>query len=632
MAGDSALEFFDFYYEPAKRHQDGMSAEWAGYEQAYYGEPEGQKPSGEDSWRSWFFYKYAHQQIKTLVAELAADEHPTFVWEARKAEQDDYADVVQSLVGFMLQRDGYNMKRLMAIETAAIYGGCPVKYHWTYKTCSRKRIGAAGIITEEYVLLDQPTMSLVDPRDFMYDPRARTMDECRYAFHRMRLSLAELKAKKRSDGSSFYKNLDELEDMEGGDGTADDSRDLDNDFSGELEIARTSGIEVVEMWTRDRWIVRAAGNVIILDEPNPFWHGRVPFEIITLLPSRTGPWGQSVIWTIQDVQAHLHTLDNASMDALKLMIDPPLAVSPDDPENMTRTTRPGERFLGTTGVKEVFEPLRLTGIDPFVSDGVISNARGQMENISGITREMAGQSNADTATQAAMNQRQSKGRVGVMLRSIDDSFARIAEGFLQLCQQFLDLSQPVKVLGEKGTAWKHIAPSEIAGLWDVRPKNSSERVAKELRLQNLMEALSSLMPGAGIASPSGKALDLTPVYQEIAENLGLPAERIVVDADQMRQQRAEDIIAEGQAQQQAMPPEPEQPAEPEPTLREQLQKSINYKDLPDAAQADLLVDAGLSPDGVEDDNRNPTRPNAGSVNPISEGLNAFGDQTAGSSA
>lgn len=626
-----ALEFFDFYYEPARKHQDGMSEEWSGYESAYYGEPEGAKPTGVDSWRSWFFYKYAFQQIKTLVAELAADEHPTFVWEARRPEQDDYADLVQSLITFMLQRDGYNMKRVSAIETAAIYGGAPVKVHWTYKTVQRKRMGAAGPITETFVMLDQPTMTLIDPRDFMYDTRARTMSEARYAFHRMRLSLDELKAKKRSDGSSFYKNLDELEDLEGGDNTAGDSRNLDNDYSGERERARTSGIEVVEMFTRDRWIVRAAGSVIILDEPNPYWHGRLPFEVITLLPSRNDIWGQSVIWTIQDVQAHLHTLDNASMDALKLAIDPVLAVSADDPENFNRPTRPGERFIATSGPKEVFEPLRLSGIDPYVSEQVISSARGQMEYISGITREMAGQSDAGTATQAALNQRQAKGRVGVMLRSIDDSFARIAEMYLQLCQQFLDLSQPVKVMGEDGAAWKHIAPREIAGLWDVRPKNSSERVVKELRIQNLMEGMSAVLPAVDKATPSGKSVDITPFVEELAELFGMQKERVVVDATKMREQRAADIIADGQAQQQAMPPAPEQPAEPEPSLREQLQKTINYKDLPDAAQADLLEDAGLSPEGVEDDNRNPTRPNAG-ANPISDGLTAFNESAGGEPA
>lgn len=608
---DATLDFFDHYYEPARRHQDGMSDQWADYERSFYGEPEGQKPSGVNAWRSWFFYKYAWQQVKTLVAELANDEHPTFVWEARRPEQDAYAHVVESLIGFMLQRDGYNMKRLMAIETAAIFGGCPIKVHWTYKCVHRTRMTPSGPVKEKFVLLDQPTMSLVDPRDFMYDTRARTMDECRYAFHRMRLTLDELKAKKRSDGSPFYKNLDELEEVSGGD--AGDSRDLDNDHSGEREKARTTGIEVVEMWTRERWIVRAAGNVIILDEENPYWHGRIPFEVITLLPSRNDIWGQSIVWTVQDVQAHLHTLDNASMDALKLAIDPPLAVDVTDPENMHRHIRPGERFP-TTGMaaRDIVDPIRVQGIDPFVSENAIAAARNQMETISGITREMAGQSDAGTATQAALNQRQAKGRVAVMLRSIDDSFARIAEMMLQLCQQYLDLSQPVKVLGEDGAAWKHIAPKEIAGLWDVRPKNSAERIVKELRMQNLMEVHSALMPAAQVALPSGKAVDLTPIYEEIAQTLHL-SKPLIVDATKMREQHQQDVIADGEAQsqvQQMMAPPPSEPEAPVPA-DEKLIESMNYKDLPDSAQAKLLEKAGLPSDGVADDNRNPTRPNAG---------------------
>lgn len=636
---DATLEFFNQYYQPAKNHQDGMSTEWTEYERSFYGEPEGEKPSGQDAWRSWFFYKYVFQQVKTLVAELASEEHPTFVWEARRPEQDDYADVVQSLIGFMLQRDGYNMKRLLAIETAAIYGGAPVKIHWTYKTVKRTRMGAAGPITEDFVVLDQPTMSLIDPRDFMYDTRARSMDECRYAFHRMRLTLDELKAKKRSDGKPFYDSLDELEDITGGsDGTSDDTRDLDNDYSGELDKARREGIEVVEMWTRDRWIVRAAGNVIILDKPNPFWHGRIPFEIITLLPSRTGPWGQSVVWTVQDVQDHLHTLDNASMDALKLQIDPPLAVSDDDPENISRPFRPGERFLGQQTSKDIVDPIRMTGIDPYVSESAIGGVRAQMEYISGITREMAGQSDAGTATQAALNQRQAKGRVGVMLRSIDDSFARIAEMMLQLCQQFLNLSQPVKIMGEKGSEWRHIAPREIAGLWDVRPKSSSERVVKELHRQNLMEGMNALLPAAGIATPAGRAIDITPFVEELAESFGMDKGRVVVDAQMMREQSQQDVISDGEAQaqvQQMMAPPEDPNAEPDPMAETQMRlvQSMNYKDLPDAAQAKLLGDVGLPSDGVEDDNRNPTRPNAGKPEPLivgrSTGQHAFADTTGG---
>jgi hypothetical protein len=58
------------------------------------------------------------------------------------------------------------------------------------------------------------------------------------------------------------------------------------------------------------------------------------------------------------------------------------------------------------------------------------------------------------------------------------------------------------------------------------------------------------------------------------------------------------------------------PAE-QPSLIEQAQSklfsSINYKDLPYAAQKAMLEDIGLPSDGVESDNQNPTRPNAGLI-------------------
>lgn len=622
-----ALDLFSYYYEPAKRHQDGMAAQWDEYERAYFAEPEGNKPQGDEAWRSWFFTKYCFQQLKTLQAELAPDDDPTFAWEARRPEQEAYAEVCDQLIASMLQRDDYASKRTMAVEIAGITGGCPVKVHWIYRTVDRTRLTPAGMKTETFVVMDQPTMDLVDPRDFMYDPRAKTMSECRYAFHRMRLTLEELKARKRSDGSSFYDHLDELENVPGG-GSDADTRKLDNDFSGERERAQRDGIEVIEMWTRDRVIVRAAG-VIIRDEANPYWHGRIPFEVITLMPSRNDVWGTSFIWTIKDPQDVLHSLDNAAMDALKLSIDPPLAVDMDDPENMTRPNRPGERFPSRSP-KDALMPLRTTGLEPYLSEQAIQAQRDLMEKISGMTSEVAGQSSADTATQAALNQRQAKGRIGVMMRSIDASFARVAEMFLQLCQQYLDMSQPVRILGPKGNEWHRIEPREIAGMWDVRPKNSSERAVKELHRQNLMEAISALAPGNGIAQPDGKTVNLTPLYELLADSFEVPKDRIVVDAQEMRDQHKQDVVADGEAQAQVMqmqapPPEQAQPeAPPEPTLREQLQKTINYKDLPDAAQADLLVDAGLSSEGVEDDNRNPTRPNAGATpDGISQGLTAF---------
>lgn len=608
-----SLRFFNSYFDPAKNHQRGLATNWEKFEQAYLGEPGREKPTGDESWRSFFFTKYGYQQVATLAAELAAEDDPTFVYEPWDAQREPYASVCSTLVGQQLQRDDYPTKRLLATICAAVYGGQPMKVHWQYQTVRRRILKPSGLREiEEIVVLDQPTITLIDPHDFYYDPRARSMKECRFVFHRMRLTYEELASRKRADGSPLYSNLDKVaEKCKGtgmGDGTGDDTRELDNDLAGERDKARREGIEVVEMWTRDRVIVRAMGNCIIRDDPNPYMHGRLPFEVAVIQPSLNDLWGMSIMWVVRDVQELLWTLDNAAMDGLKFAINPPIAVDVTaDLENANRTFKPGQMYPAQGNAKDAVVPLRVTGAEPYVADQAIQNVRQQLKESTGITDEVAGVAQASTATEAAINQRQAKGRVGIMLRSMDGAFARCAEMILQLNQQFLDFSKPVRVLGPKGAEWKHIAPQQIAGMWDVRPKNSSERVIKELRRSELIEAIGSLMPMNGMVTPTGMTIDVTPLMADLVETFNISPEQVIVPMEQMLEQQGKQTIAASQQQAAAvayMPPEPAAAApaappagDPPADLNEQFR--ITYKDLDPDAKIDLLNEVGISSEGVK---------------------------------
>lgn len=614
MESDDRIKHFNEFYEPAHRHQAAMAGQWDEYEKAYLADPLPEdKPSGEDSWRSFLFFKYGWQQIQTLVAELASDDDPSFLWEARSFENDKYASVVENIVKYQLQRDYYPDKRFMAVLTAAVYGGCPVKVHWRYD-CQKRKHPVTGDVSE-IILADQPTITLVDPRDFFYDLRARSMRDARYAFHRMRLSLDELKSKKRADGSPLYENLDKLSETDAG---FPEDGQLDNDHSGERDKARRKGIEVIEMWSRDRLLVRAGGGTIIRDEPNPYKHGRLPFEVITLLPSLNDVWGISIMWALRDVQELIHSLDNASMDALKLQINPPLAIDViDDDENSERPLFPGQRFP-SRNAKDAVVPIRVTGTEPFVNQQAIQATREQLEYITGISKELAGASDSSTATQAALNQRQAKGRIGIMMRNIDAAFARCAEMILQLNQQYLDVSVPQKVAGTEGAEWKLIAPAQIAGVWDVRPKNSSEQATKELHRQNLLECLNTLMPAMSAVLPSGKTVDITPILENLADSFNVEKERVLVDVSQLYAQRQQEAVAQSvagaQAQAEAMKILP--PQDPAAAAQHKMFESLNFKDLPTAAKGAMLQQAGLPADGVGD----PTQDPATMQNPLAQAL------------
>lgn len=603
------LTYFNDLYEPAKRHRDSLSSDWDAYEKTYLGEPERSKPKGRGAWRSFTHFKYAWQQAHTLVAAIASEDDPTFAWEARDATRVRYADTIEGVIGMQFERDDYAEKRFMSVLTAAVYGGCPVKFHWLFSTDR-----------EGNVIEDRPTAQLLDPRSFFYDTRARHMREARYAGHEMYLERAELAARKRADGTPLY-DLSGIPEGASGSGGGENDGQLDNDKSGERDKARRKGIHVVELWTRDRVMVRANGR-IIRDDPNPHPYGRLPFEVVRLLPSLNDVWGISLMWALRDPQALVQSLDNAAMDSIKFQLDPPRAVDTDDPANAEREWMPGQVFP-SRNPQDAVKTLGGAGIDPNSAQAAIQFIRDITKQITGITDELAGASTADTATQAALNDRAAKGRMGVMLRLVDAAWARVATGFLQLDQKYLDLSVPVKVMGPGRSDWKHIAPSEIAGQWDARPKNSSERVVKELHRENLMNAINALGAFAERTTPSGMTIDITPFAEELAESFGVSKERVVVPADQMRHQHEQDAVsmARGQAAAMAiMPPQPPAPVaptpeQPEPSLIEQAQSklfsSVNYKDLPDAAQAAMLEQIGLPADGVEDDNANPTRPNAG---------------------
>jgi hypothetical protein len=594
MADD--LKFFNSLYDPAKRHMQALSAEWDEYEKAYLGEPERTKPGGaEGGWRSFIHYKYAWQQVQTLVAELCADADPSFMWEPRNSAQANYAETVQGIIGQQFERDDYPEKRYMSVLTAAVYGGCPIKYSWLYE--------CYGNGAEKVIVNDRPTATLLDPRQFFYDPRARHMREARYAGHVMRLEVAELKARKRADGTPFYKNLDQLDDAPNEGSNELDTNQLDNDHSGERDKARRKGVEVVELWTRDRVMVRANG-IIIRDDPNPLPFGRLPFEVVRLIPTLNDVWGASLMWALRDPQSLIQSLDNAAMDQVKLALDPPLAVDSSDPRNVDRVLYPGQRFPSRSP-KDAVIPVRVTQMDPFTAQQSIQGARDLMKHVSGITDSLEGNISSDTATEAAINQRQSKGRVGVMLTSVDAAWARVAGGFLQLNQRYLNLADPVKVMGPGKAEWRHIRPSEIAGMWDVRPKNASERVIKELHRQTLMEAIGSLAPLAERTTATGKTVDLTVFAEELAESFGFDKNRVVVDAAFQRMEHQKDVIEDAKAQSAAaaMMPQQEAPAEAPQVVEEATpgvtdQIRTQYKDLDPVAKQAYLDEIGLPSEGV----------------------------------
>jgi hypothetical protein len=615
----SALETFNHYYDPVRQHIESLASKWDSFENAYNGVSEQlKKPTGDESWKSYNLHKYALQQTHTAVAEIVPEDDPGFDWDTRNPEQSEYADIVEALVNDQLCKDDYASKKYLSVLLASVYGGCPVKTSWNSKRERTVRLTPSGPKVEYRIVTDQPTATLIDPRDFGYDLRARSLSEARFAYHRMRLTIEEIETRKKADGTPLYDSemVAKLRAWFDSDDSSSNrpTQTYDNDAAGELERARRKGIEVIEMWTHNRVIVRAGGSFIIRNDERVDPIPGLPFDVVTILPALNDVWGMSLMQLLRDPQEHTWTLENGSLNLLKLALDPPRSVDViSDPDNADRAWRPGQTFPTSMTAKDAVQTLNVQGIDPLGSLSAVAQQREVMEYITGITSEVAGQSNADTATQAALNQRQAKGRIGKMIASVNRAWGGVAKKFLLLDQAFMDYTKPVKLLGQRGDEFVHVSPQMIGGEWNPKPKASTQDAIKELTKQNLSEFLSVALPVNGMVSASGKAIDWAPIVEQLAELNGIPSQKVVVDAQQLFEAQQEQTVAEAEAQAAAAQAMPQDDSPPDPQVK--IFESMSYKDLPDGAQAAMLESIGLPSDGVTEDNENP-------VVGYSEGQNA----------
>jgi hypothetical protein len=72
--------------------------------------------------------------------------------------------------------------------------------------------------------------------------------------------------------------------------------------------------EVVEYWTCERLITVVNQTVVVRDDPNPFWHGELPFTVATTLPDLFTVQGISEVETIIDLARALTRSMNQRLD------------------------------------------------------------------------------------------------------------------------------------------------------------------------------------------------------------------------------------------------------------------------------------------------------------------------------
>lgn len=525
-SADKTLELFQRRLQLAESHHRQFETRWQESERAYYGDDHAAVKNGDGTDADGFvrsYVKHAYQQVETLVPRFV-DPDPQFEFRPQRAAWADNARAVTQLVGEQMRRDGFLLKQEKWARCGAIYGLMVAKTLWRYEeepmrvprplAWWERMLRRPGSALEDVVLFDGPTAVYVDPFDFLWDPSASSMDDCRWVFHRTWVTKEDLR---RREEAGHYSDVDKVPDV----------RDTDFDWTtvGERE-SRTAEqkkggrIEVIEMWTRDRVVTVAERSIVLRDEPNPFDHRQIPFVVHFISADLNRFVGLSEVWSIKDLQRVIWFKENLRLSAGQLEQDPPVLYDESWAEGGDFKLTPGARIpVRNVNMIRVLDGL---GKGTPIGAGEVDRDIDYLERITGINRSISAAPDAGgapTATDAALRNREANMRLALKLLNVHQGFfARVAQQFWQLSRQFVDEPVELELYGPDGAQWTQVSPAELGGAFDVIATSSAEALTKDVERQALMEIINTMAPFVGAyQTPDGRIIDLEHAFRRLLQ-------------------------------------------------------------------------------------------------------------------
>src|SRR5262249_38977489 len=124
----------------------------------------------------------------------------------------------------------------------------------------------------------------------------------------------------------FYSNVSDVKPLTG----ADRRKDLAQRFAAqglnpsEPPEEQKTEIELWERWTDERVVVIANREVVLRDDPNPFWHQRKPFIDYAPIERPFALQGVGIIKMMWDMNEDLGAMRRQRRDAITYSINPML--------------------------------------------------------------------------------------------------------------------------------------------------------------------------------------------------------------------------------------------------------------------------------------------------------------------
>ena len=485
--------------------------------------------------RSSLFIPYVFAIIETITpraVKAVIANKPFLAVQPNEQYQAGKAKAIEALIQHQLETR-INFVRIITdwLKDVLIYGTGVVRTSWKTKTAVRKRrqmlpyfdeetgeiLTIPQEVEEEMTIYDAPDIDNVDLFDLYVEPHAKNIDAAGYCIQRLNISeetLEEMVEQEYYD-ESVTKYLKSMKDGDGEVG----GWQISEDSFGAKQKAEALGMgigtelpkfEVLEYWTNDHVVAVLNREIIIKNEPNPYYHNQKPFVVAVDIPVTNEFYGIGEIENLQDLQLELNTLRNQRIDNVSITLNAMWKVLRHADVDVDQLE---SRTGGVVYVDDMddIEPLRFDNVtgQAYEEAGTIQK---DMDNTSGVYDYARGRTTdrRETATTANILTSSANERFDMKIIMIaEEGLKRLGKHLISLNQQYLETDITVRTEGEDPMhpVMQEIRLEDVLGTLEeydiiVTGTSVNTNLSNEARLDKLIQLYSLLKDEPLINKPA----------------------------------------------------------------------------------------------------------------------------------
>lgn len=502
-----------------------------------------------DTWREIAEYRskryipLSKLAIESVTSNLVQGVMPHDDWfniMGRTPDDERGAKYMSALLKWQHFRTGWRKQFALGLKQAAIFGNVPWATLWkqdvrwvpdpeqhgenmgAYAASLEMGTAQAGVPPpvplKPVRKYDGPEFVIGNIFDFVIERNPN--DEYALRINRNFKTKAYLERMAEPDamGYSIYENIDSINNENVYKESSDGLRQSIDAEMGFYNIPKER-VELLEAWGdfeidgetyHNHVLVVANRNTVIRFEPNPYAHGRIPWQMFVLQPDPIEVYGNGVLEPALGLQDVVNVRINQIIEGNALTVNPQLQVVNDGTIDL-------ENFISAPGAIHLVSqigniaPLQMAG-KPELGMQEIGFMMSQFNQSTGSMQSFSTENYQKSATEISAQAGMTNARAAESIRHIENSMVIPAlEMQLELNQQMMDQATWIRVVepqqdpnnidpftgmprmyDQVGPAPMQIAPDDIRGEFDIYPvgagwvANNREALAQMIQLTQVI--------------------------------------------------------------------------------------------------------------------------------------------------